>query len=157
MNDWEEQMFDVKRKGNCSECVKREENPKSVLSVRGGCYTCDIFLREDFINKFADRDQKGVKFDDNKPSFACLPPAGLNELGKIEALGKKKYGPNNYRNGLTSSRFIDAIFRHSIEFMDGKDHDAIDGNSHLASIAWNALACLQAIEDHPELDDRYRK
>lgn len=101
--------------------------------------------------------KKPLKFDDNKPSFYCLPPAGLLELGKIEAIGVVKYGAHSYRQGIEISRYMNAVIRHYLKFIDGEDCDPIDGNSHLGSIAWNALAAIQTLKDYPELDDRYKK
>jgi hypothetical protein len=98
----------------------------------------------------------GVKHDDGKPMFACLQPDALLELGKVAALGANKYGLHNYRKGLSVSRTIDAAFRHLIAFLKGEDNDPVDGNNHLASVAWNALTALQTLKDHPELDDRYK-
>ncbi len=98
----------------------------------------------------------GHKNDNGKPMFSCLPPDALMELGKVAALGATKYGLHNYRNGIQVSRLLDAAFRHLIAAINGEDADKTDGNNHLASVAWNALAALQILKDKPELDDRYK-
>jgi hypothetical protein len=98
----------------------------------------------------------GVKHDDGKPMFTCLPPDALLELGNVAALGAKKYGLHNYRNDLTVSRFLDAAMRHLLLAIKGEEKDPKDGNNHLASAAWNALAAYQTLKDHPELDDRHK-
>ena len=99
---------------------------------------------------------KGHKDDENKPMFTCLPPDALMELGKVAEIGARKYGLHNYRKGIPVSRLLDAAMRHLIQAMKGEDNDQIDKNSHLASVAWNALSALQMLKDHPELDNRYK-
>lgn len=100
--------------------------------------------------------KKGTKFDDDKPMLSLLPPDAMMELGKVATIGAKKYGNHNYRNGIPVTRLISASLRHITAFMAGSDHDEEDGNSHLASAAWNCLAALQVIQDKPEFDDRYK-
>ena len=117
----------------------------------------DIMSSKNICAQDVNNTSTGLKFDDNKPMFSCLPPHGLTELGKIAALGASKYGKDNYRGGIKVSRLLDAAYRHLIYASDGKDHDEVDGNNHLASVAWNVLAALQVIKDYPELDDRYGK
>jgi hypothetical protein len=99
----------------------------------------------------------GTKEDQGKPMFSCLPTGALIELGKVAELGVRKYGAHNYRHDIKVSRFLDAAFRHLLSACEGEDKDPVDGNNHLASAAWNALAALQVLKDNPELDDRYKK
>jgi hypothetical protein len=111
----------------------------------------------DFMDlKDSDKDV-GLKFDEGKPTFSSLPPLGLRELGKTNALGRAKYGDHNWRKGITVSRSFDAIMRHWLAALSGEECDPIDGNNHLAAIAWNALVAIQMINDRPDLDDRYKE
>lgn len=101
------------------------------------------------------KDSGGIKHDDGKPQFTCLPTKALFELGKVSALGANKYGMHNYRKGIKVSRLLDAAMRHLLAAMQREELDPVDGNNHLASVAWNALVAFQMIQEHPELDDRY--
>lgn len=99
----------------------------------------------------------GKKNDDGKPMFNCLPQDALMELGRVAALGARKYGQHNYRKGIKVSRYIDAAFRHLIAATNGEEEDQAEGNNHWISVAWNALVIYQSLLDDPSLDDRYKK
>lgn len=109
------------------------------------------------VSKDAEIVASGTKQDAGKPMFTCLPMDAMMELGKVAELGARKYGLHNYRKGLKVSRLLDAAFRHLIAATNGENEDPVDHNNHLASVAWNALAALQALKDDPINDDRYRK
>lgn len=144
--------YSVVVNGQCS-CCKKPSALKFDNVAHRICMTCNYMILNGKCN--CSKGPLGLKFDESKPMFSCLPPHGLTELGKIAALGASKYGKDNYRSGIKVSRLLDAAYRHLIAASDGKDHDEVDGNNHLASVAWNVLAALQVIKDYPELDDRY--
>lgn len=66
-----------------------------------------------------------------------------------------KTGAHNWRNGLSSSRVLDAALRHIASFNDGEDVDPESGVSHLAHAACNLMFALRMLKDRPDLDDRY--
>lgn len=118
--------------------------------------THDLKEIESFNVRREHEEEKGTKFDNEKPIYSCLPPAGMRELGKTQALGAKKYGPNNYRKGIEVSRLLDAAFRHLLAASSGVDYDE-EGNNHLSACAWNCLVAIQMIADHHEMDNRYKE
>ncbi len=99
---------------------------------------------------------KGVKYDDNKPAMELLSSKALIEIAKVMGKGKEKYGSDNWRNGLAWRRVIGAAYRHLSAFNDGEDLDPETGLSHIAHLGCCALFLLEYIQTHPELDDRYK-
>lgn len=84
-----------------------------------------------------------------------VPPFVMEELGRLYGLGGEKYGdPLNYIKGYDWSLSYNALLRHFWAWMGGETHDPKDGQHHLASVIWHAIA-LQYFERHkPEFDDR---
>jgi len=100
---------------------------------------------------------KAKKDDTGKPKISLIPKVALWGMAQAFTYGANKYGKWNYKNGMEYTRLADAAYRHLSQFMDGQNIDEESGNNHLfhalASIAM--LADMQ--ENHPEMDDRYKK
>lgn len=99
----------------------------------------------------------GKKYDDKKPKMSLLAPKGLELEAMVMTFGAKKYGDHNWRNGIAISRYISATLRHINKFNEGIDLDEESGISHLAHARANLGMALQTLEEHPNLDDRYKK
>lgn len=100
--------------------------------------------------------EKGKKFDEDKPKVALLSSEALLGMAKVMTFGEKKYGSHNWRNGINLSRLISASLRHILKYNSGKDTDEETGINHLS----HAMCCLMmAVEQQiykPEFDDRYK-
>jgi len=117
--------------------IPTDTNPlKSVMEMWLDGYIASIGLMREYAV------EKGVKFDNDKLRWDLLPRDALEELVKVYTLGAKKYGDNNYLNGMDWSRIIGALERHLTAFIKGETHDKEDGQHHLASVVWNALTLL---------------
>lgn len=99
---------------------------------------------------------EGKKYDSEKPAMALLSPKGLEEEAKGMTYGAKKYGMYNWRNGIVVTRYISAALRHIFAFLRGEDLDPESGVSHLGHAKCNLGMALQALEDNPKLDDRFK-
>ncbi len=98
--------------------------------------------------------QGGVKDDSDKLRFDLMPPGPLMEVIKVFTLGANKYADRNWEKGLDFGRVFAAMQRHAWGWWNGEEIDPEDGQHHLSSVAWCALALLELIETHPERDDR---
>jgi hypothetical protein len=67
-----------------------------------------------------------------------IPRTALEQEANIFYFGAKKYGRDNYKNGMKWTRLVDACLRHVIAFADGENTDPESGQSHLA----HARCCL---------------
>lgn len=99
----------------------------------------------------------GTKHDSEKPMMALLSIRGLEEEARGMTYGAKKYSAHNWRKGITISRYISAALRHIFAFMGGETTDPESGVSHLGHAKCNLGMAIQTLEDHPELDDRFKK
>lgn len=97
---------------------------------------------------------EGVKFDAGKARYDLIPGDSLHELAKLYTMGAKKYGDRNWEKGMHWSRIFGAMMRHSWAWFRGERFDPVDGQPHLASVAWCALALLAYEMREVGTDDR---
>lgn len=93
-----------------------------------------------------------------KPSPSLVPPAGIINIALAFRDGARKYGPYNWRkDNVSSSTYIDAAFRHLMQWFDGEENSADADVPHLA----HAAACLCILMDAQAqgtlIDDRPTK
>ncbi len=99
--------------------------------------------------------QVGTKFDTGKPDMTDIPLEAMWAMGEAFSYGQKKYGKNNYRQGMKVSRQLAAAIRHIYQHLDGQTLDMESGVAHLGhALASLAMACY-TIKNHPALDDRH--
>jgi hypothetical protein len=98
--------------------------------------------------------QAGMKHDADKLRYDLIPARPLAEVAKVYTLGAKKYADRNWEKGLHWGRVFAALQRHAWAWWVRQQNDPQDGQHHLASVAWCALALLEYEQTHPELDDR---
>lgn len=104
--------------------------------------------------------QGGIKKDEGKLRFDLLPAKPLMELVRVYSIGAKKYEPRGWEKGLAFGRVFAAMMRHAWRWWLGEPFDQEDGQHHLASVAWCALALLEydlAPERYGQFDDRPKK
>jgi len=80
----------------------------------------------------------GKKFDQEKIRLDLIPPEMLEEVGKVLTFGAKKYGEDNWLEGMSWSRLYGATLRHILAFWMGQDNDEETKLPHLA----HAICCL---------------
>lgn len=88
--------------------------------------------------------------------FHLLPYVGLRELARLYKIGADKYEPRGWEKGMAWSRIVDPMFRHLFKWLGGEKYDQVDGQHHLAAVAWACFALMEYEETHPELDDLKR-
>lgn len=77
---------------------------------------------------------QGRKNDAGKPRLDLLPPRAILAIGEVMTYGAAKYGANNWQ-GVEPERYIAALLRHLLAYMDGQERDGESGLPHL----WHAL------------------
>jgi hypothetical protein len=93
------------------------------------------------------------KFDQGKEKFTMIPQLALKEVAKVFTYGADKYGEFNYSGKGDVLRYIDALHRHTNQYLTGEDIDE-SGAHHLACVAANALMALDAILNETINDNR---
>ena len=101
------------------------------------------------------RETEGRKDDEGLLRWDLLPVEPMKKLVHVYTLGAAKYADHNWRKGLKYGRVFSAMMRHAFAWWGGEQNDPKDGQHHLASVAWNALALIELEQTHPELDDRW--
>jgi hypothetical protein len=107
--------------------------------------------------------EKGTKPE----AFSLIPRGALGKVAIVYGVGAEKYARHNWRRGYAWSLSLDALDRHLAAFLDGEDYDpemterARDAGwdvqvPHLGAVVFHALALLTFMDEHPELDDRWR-
>lgn len=92
--------------------------------------------------------------DTNKSrGYWLIPQAPLAELARLYATGAAKYSPRGWEAGMEYSRIIDAMDRHMAKYLAGERYDAVDGQHHMAAVAWGAFAIMEYERTHPEFND----
>jgi hypothetical protein len=72
---------------------------------------------------------------------SLLPIASLRAASKRFEDGAEKYGRNNWEKGIPLSRYVDSLYRHLWQFMEGDTTE-----DHAGAIVWNAMCMVQT--DH---------
>lgn len=99
----------------------------------------------------------GVKHDESKRRMDLVPTSLMSGVARILEFGAKKYGDNNWRQGLKWSRVYAALQRHLADFWEGNDLDSESGLPHLYHAACNIAFLIEFYEKRKDLDDRYKK
>ncbi len=86
--------------------------------------------------------KEGVKKDSGKLRYDLIPPEGLDALAEVYTIGAAKYADRNWELGIKWGRVYGAMLRHAIRWLAGESYDQVDGQHHLASVAWCALALI---------------
>lgn len=102
---------------------------------------------------------EGRKDDGGKLRYDLIPADALDELARVYTIGANKYADRNWERGMKWGRIFGALMRHSWAFWRGERSDPTDGQHHMASVAWCALALLAfdmraAGEDDREITER---
>ena len=93
-----------------------------------------------------------VKADVGKPPLSMLPANALVAVAAVLDFGANKYGRDNWRQGFSYSRLVDAMLRHIYAFQEGEDCDPETGLNHIAHAACCALFLLHYIENAVGVD-----
>lgn len=98
--------------------------------------------------------REGVKNDQGKLRYDLLPPEGMDALVEVYTVGARKYADRNWELGMSWGRIYAAMLRHAFRWLAGESHDPVDGQHHLASVAWCALALITYEQRGVGTDDR---
>jgi hypothetical protein len=99
----------------------------------------------------------GFKADAGKSRVDLIPPDVLLELGNLYALGAAKYADDNWKLGMEFKRVYSAMMRHTLKWWAGEELDSVDGQHHLDSVIWCAVALryyMLHYEKYKEFDSR---
>ncbi len=96
----------------------------------------------------------GRKDDTGKLRYDLIPIEPMRKVAEVYTIGAKKYEDRNWEKGIKWGRIYAAMQRHLTSWWNGEQNDPIDGQHHLASVVWGALALMEFEKTHRDLDDR---
>lgn len=97
------------------------------------------------------KDLVGIK----KPRISLIPPASLVYQSLAMQDGASKYGPYNFRDKPVSMMiYIDAIYRHTMQLLDGEWLTEDSKIPHISGILGSAGILADAHETGNLIDDR---
>ena len=98
----------------------------------------------------------GLKYDSEKTRVDLLDPLALEGLGKVLTFGAKKYAAHNWRGGISYSRLLGALLRHSFAILRGEDLDPESGLPHVDHLGCCWMFLSWHMKMRPDMDDRWK-
>lgn len=98
----------------------------------------------------------GQKHDQAKSRVDLLDPDFLVGVGNVLGFGANKYAAHNWRGGISYSRIIGAILRHTFAILKGEDTDSESGLPHVHHLGCNVMFLGWMMENRKDLDDRFK-
>lgn len=93
--------------------------------------------------------------DAHKPPMALLPGGPLRDVAAVMAMGSKKYGDHDWRQGSNWVRYASSALRHIFSWLEGEDLDPESGLPHLAHAVCNLCFILEWQSKGQGQDGRY--
>jgi hypothetical protein len=75
-----------------------------------------------------------------KGRFDLISPIFLRRLAIRLEEGALKYSPRNWEKGMSASRYLDAVMRHTSQILDGETDE-----DHAAAVAFNIMAYIHTV------------
>ncbi len=101
------------------------------------------------------KEEPAKRFDAGKPRVDLIPAQFIEALGEHMRFGAEKYGEHNWLKGMSYSRILGSLERHTQAWKRGEQFDE-DGRPHAIAAAWNAMAMFIYEEYGIGTDDRIK-
>jgi hypothetical protein len=99
------------------------------------------------------KQQYATKITEGKPDLTLLSYEWLSLLAEVRAFGAKKYGRDNWKQGMKASESLAAAMRHIMRYKSGELVDPESGKSHLGHAGLNLEHVVWTEKYYPELLD----
>lgn len=97
-----------------------------------------IHHREDWGSlETATEDDQSAKADKGKLELSLVNPQLVKAVAEVRMYGTEKYGDSENWRKVEPKRYVDALYRHLIAYIEGDEVDVESGLSHLAHMACN--------------------
>ena len=98
----------------------------------------------------------GRKDDQGKLPLDLLDPVSLEGIAAVLQFGAKKYASHNWRGGISYSRLIAALLRHTFAIVRGEYVDPESQLPHIDHVQCCAMFLSNFMKTRPDLDDLYK-
>lgn len=100
--------------------------------------------------------EEGRKLDADKPRTDLLDAEFMLGVANVLRFGAAKYSAHNWRGGISFSRLLAAILRHTFAILSGEDTDAESGLPHIHHLGCSVMFLSWMMKHKPDLDDRFK-
>lgn len=98
----------------------------------------------------------GIKYDQDKPRMDLLDSDALEGLAKVLTFGAKKYAAHNWRGGLSYSRLLAALLRHTFAILRGEFIDPESGLPHVDHVGCCWMFLSSMMKTRPDMNDLWK-
>lgn len=98
----------------------------------------------------------GRKDDTGKLPLDLLDPLALEGLAAVLQFGAIKYASHNWRGGISYSRVLAALLRHTFAILRGEYIDPESGLPHIDHVGCCWMFLSNFMKTRPDLDDLYK-
>lgn len=96
------------------------------------------------------------KYDAGKRKISLVPPTIIYDIAEGREYGNNKYGDKDGWKTVEPQRYIDALLRHTLEFMrDPLGRDAESGIAHYKHMACNTAFLCEFFRESPRFLHHY--
>jgi uncharacterized HAD superfamily protein len=99
-------------------------------------------------------DGTALRYNQGKIRYDLIPSYAQEQYARVLTVGAEKYGPSNWRKGLSWTSVIASTERHLEAIKRGEDYDPESGLLHSAHIMCNAGFLSEYYKIYPQGDDR---
>lgn len=103
--------------------------------------------------RFGEAD-RAARYNEGKPKWSFVDFDALEPMVRVLEQGAKKYSPDNWKNGQSTTELMESLMRHYVAYMRGEDNDPESGLPHIGHILCNAMFVSYMMLFKPEFDDR---
>lgn len=89
------------------------------------------------VPKQATDDDQSAKADKGKLELSLVNPELVKAVAEVRMYGTEKYGDSENWRKVEPKRYVDALYRHLLAYIEGNEADEESGLSHLAHMACN--------------------
>lgn len=97
-----------------------------------------------------------VKFDTGKPRMDLLDSQAIEGLADVLTFGAQKYAAHNWREGISNSRLIAALLRHTFAILRGEYVDQESGLPHIDHVGCCWMFLSNNMKNRPDLNDLWK-
>jgi len=103
-----------------------------------------------------DNKATGTKYDQDKNRVELIDAVALEGLARVLTFGANKYAAHNWRGGISYSRLLGALLRHTFAILRGEDVDPESGLPHIDHVGCCWMFLSNMMKTRPDLDDRWK-
>lgn len=131
-----EQEVELENKYKVQTCPNCKSNivPCSICYLHN-CRNCGLEARLS--------SNQEAKADAGKLKLSLVPTQIIKDIAQVREYGNKKYhSPDNWKQ-VDKQRYVDALYRHWLAYLDGEEKDKESGIEHIKHVACNLAFILE--------------